>query len=233
MNSTTSHAEWCAVIPAYREAPHIAEVVRGVLAQHMRVLVIDDGSDDDTAAQAEAAGAEVIRHAVNRGKGAALQTGFNAALERGAQWIVTLDADGQHAPSDLANFRAVAEEGQSAALIGNRMEDTRTMPWLRRLTNRVMSAWLSRIIGQRIPDTQCGFRAYRADVVPLLLTDSVRFEAESEVLINIARAGHRIQSVRVQTIYGGVRSKINPFADTLRFFAMLHRLRTARRRASR
>lgn len=232
MSSPTSNADWCVIIPAFREAAHIADVVRGVRAQQLRALVVDDGSDDDTALEAERAGAEVIRQPVNRGKGAALQVGFEAALARGACWIVTMDADGQHAPSDLPAFLAAANSG-APALIGNRMSDVRAMPWVRRITNRAMSALLSRIIGQRVPDTQCGYRAYRTDILPLLATTSSHFEAESEVLVKISQAGHRIESVPIQTLYGKVESKINPFADTIRFFAMLHRLRQSRRRASR
>lgn len=232
MTAPEDKSGWCAIIPAYFEEEHIADVVRGVIGQGLRALVVDDGSTDTTAARAEAAGATVLRHPVNRGKGAALQTAFSHAMEqgRGMTWVVTMDADGQHDPADLPAFYNAAT-GDVAALVGNRMGDTTDMPALRRLTNRLMSWLLSCIIGCRIPDTQCGYRAYRVDVLPHLFTESARYEAESEALIRLGRAGVRIESVPIRTIYcAAPASKINPVTDTVRFFAMLQRLRRERRR---
>lgn len=228
MTEDLQPATWCAVVPAYQEAARIEAVIRGVLAQGVRVVVVDDGSTDETARVAAEAGASVIRHAVNRGKGAALQSGMCRALESGARWVITLDADGQHDPSDLIAFLREAKRGECPILVGNRMHDTRTMPWVRRLTNRVMSAWLSRMIGQRVPDTQCGFRAYRADVLQHARCEGSHFDAESELLVRLARRGYRIGSVPIRTIYRGERSKINPLTDTIRFMALLIRLRRSR-----
>lgn len=234
MTASESSKTWCVIIPAYREEARIADVVRGVLAHGMAAIVVDDGSDDATAPHAESAGAQVMRHPTNRGKGAALQTGFAFLREKSvAAWIVTMDADGQHAPADLPLFRAAAERDRAAVLIGNRMNNLRDMPPLRRLTNRAMSALLSRLIGQTVPDTQCGYRAYRADTLPYLFGGSAHYEAESESLVKLGWAGFRIESVPVQTIYGEKSSKINPVADTYRFFAMLLRLRRERRREMR
>lgn len=221
---------WLAIVPAYFEERNIADVVRGIRGQGMSVLVVDDGSTDATAEQAVAAGATVLRHPVNRGKGAALQTGFHHAIQQGVSWIVTMDSDGQHDPADLPSFCALAS-GDIAVIVGNRMGDIADMPRLRRLTNRFMSWLLSLMIGQRVADTQCGYRAYRADVLPLLFTKTTRYDAESEVLVRLGRAGYRIESVPIRTIYHAApKSKINPFADTARFFAMLRRLHRESRR---
>jgi glycosyltransferase involved in cell wall biosynthesis len=212
-----------ALIPAYREARHIAAVVRATRPQVDEVLVVDDGSPDDTAAQAEAAGARVIRHAANRGKGAAIKTGLAALRERGARFIVLLDGDGQHASDEIPRFVAAAEAG-AELVVGNRLGDTRDMPLVRRWVNRFMSWRISRACGTPIPDTQCGFRLLARDAVPALLGETDRFDFETEMLVLAARAGHRIASVPIRTIYGEEKSKISPVRDALRFFRLMRRL---------
>ena len=218
-------ARGCVIIPAYREAGRIGPVVDGVKNVIPDVIVVDDGSPEETAAQAGQAGAIVIRHEVNCGKGAALDTGFRAARERGFDFAITMDGDGQHAPSDLPVFVRAFTETATPVLVGSRMSDTRSMPWVRRLTNRFMSWLLSREMGQWVPDTQCGFRLYALSVVPELSTDSKRFAAESEILMELSRRGVKIGSVPIATIYGTERSKIHPIKDSFRFIQMLHQYR--------
>lgn len=222
----------CAVVPAYREETRIADVVSRIRSQPVDVVVVDDGSPDGTAAAAERAGARVLRHPVNRGKGEALATGFRHAREQQYEVVLTLDADGQHDPAEIPKFLEAYQRTRIPVLIGSRMADTTTMPRLRRWTNRFMSRLLSRSMGQYIPDTQCGFRLYRCDVLPLVSTGAPRFEAESEILLNLAGRGVRMDSVRIRTIYGDEKSKIRPGRDTVRFFAMLlrHGLGHRRRR---
>lgn len=212
-------------IPAYREAGRIGSVVRGVLEYARTVVVVDDGSPDETASEAETAGAVVVRHAANRGKGAAIETALAWASERGLECVITMDADGQHAPSDIPGFLDVFRRERPAAIVGNRMADPAGMPFVRRMTNRYMSWLLSRRMGQRVPDTQNGFRLYRADVVPLVTCDTKRFAAESEVLLKLSAAGHRIASAPTQVIYRDEKSKIHPVRDTIRFYAMLRKYR--------
>lgn len=218
----------CVIIPAYREAGRIGAVVREALTYLPDVWVVDDGSPDATAAEAGAAGAKVIRHGTNRGKGAALDTGFRAAREAGFEFVITMDGDGQHAPADLPRFQQVYRETGTPVLVGTRMSDTRTMPPLRRRTNRFMSRLLSLEMGQRVPDTQCGYRLYKLAVVPEISAESKRFAAESEILMDLSRKGIRIGSVPVATIYGGEKSKIHPVKDTFRFVRMLVRYRFKR-----
>ena len=211
------------VIPGYFEGERVGEVVKGVKAHCSNIVVVDDGSTDETSAAAATAGAHVLRHEVNQGKGVALQTGFDYALEQGCDAVITLDADGQHAPDEIVQFIAAFQKGEGEVLVGNRMENTRDMPLVRRWTNQFMSWLLSRKMGQRVPDTQNGYRMYSRASLQQLDTVSSGFAAESEQLIKLARAGFKIGAVPVSTIYGDEKSKINPFSDTLKFFAMLRR----------
>jgi glycosyltransferase involved in cell wall biosynthesis len=172
----------------------------------------------------------VIRHTVNQGKGAALNTGFRAAREQGWDAVLTMDADGQHAPEDIPAFLAALAGGGADAWVGNRMGGANAMPLVRRLTNRFMSWLLSREMGQWVPDTQCGFRLFTARAIPAAPTDSQRFAAESEVLLDLAGRGVRFGAVPIRVIYGDERSKIRPLRDTIRFFGMLRRWRRTRRR---
>lgn len=213
------------VIPAFREERHVGGVVRAVRAEGFDAVVVDDGSDDRTADAAGEAGAMVIRHDRNQGKGIALQHGFDYARAHGFEAAVTLDADGQHRPEEIRRFVEAYARGDAPVLIGNRMADTTTMPLIRRWTNRFMSWLLSRMMGQSVPDTQCGFRLYRLDAIPPVGGGAERFAAESEILLEIARRGVRIGSVPISTVYGEERSKVNPLTDTIRFFRMLRRYR--------
>lgn len=220
----------CVIVPAYCEGGRIGAVVRAIRAHLEDVIVVDDGSPDDTGREAEAAGAVVIRHKVNQGKGAALGTAFRAAGQRGFDYAITMDGDGQHAPEDIPGFIRAYRESGVPVLVGNRMQDTRSMPIIRRLTNRFMSWLLSREIGQRVPDTQCGYRLYQLSAVSGATIQSERFAAESEILMDLSHKGVVIGAVPVATLYGTERSKIHPLKDTFRFFSMLHRYRKARRK---
>ncbi|MBV9127556.1 MAG: glycosyltransferase family 2 protein [Verrucomicrobia bacterium] len=217
-----------ALIPAYCEEKFIANVVARTLAQQpgiSRVLVVDDGSPDRTAELARAAGAEVIVHETNAGKGAAVQTGLRRLQEDPAcEWIVMLDADGQHRPEEIGRFLDAAQQMPAARLfIGTRMSDTRTMPLVRRLTNRFMSAQISLLCGQRIADTQCGFRLLHRTLIPLLLDRAARFDYETEMLIVTSWRGEKIADVPVSTVYGEETSSIHPLRDTGRFFKLMGR----------
>mgnify|MGYP001310971809 CR=1 FL=1 len=211
----------CILIPAFNEAHRIGPVVSGALAHGYPVVVIDDGSSDDTGALVRSLGAEVIRHEDNHGKGASLVSGFTYAREHGHPVVVTLDADGQHDPAEISRFVDTYRRTGIPVLIGNRMWNDAEMPIVRRWTNRVMSRLLCRIMKTFVPDTQCGFRLYRTDVLSFAPAVSRRFAMESEVLLHLALRGFRMDSVRVSTIYRGSKSRINPLVDTLRFFMML------------
>jgi glycosyltransferase involved in cell wall biosynthesis len=215
----------CVVIPAYHEAAHIADVVRDAAGRVDRVLVVDDGSTDGTAELAREAGADVLRHDINRGKGAALANGLHDAEKHGFDVAITLDGDGQHPPRCIPDFLAAYASTRVPVLVGNRMADPAGMPWIRRLTNRFMSWLISREMGQSVPDTQCGYRLFAREVLPHVPTVAQGFAAESEVLLALGARGIPIGAVPVPTIYGEEHSKIHPLRDTFRFFGMLRRWR--------
>lgn len=219
----------CVVVPAYHEAGRIGAVVSGIKRWIGDVIVVDDGSGDATAEEAETAGAIVVRHVRNMGKGTALETGFRKAREGGYAYVITMDGDGQHDPADIPVFMRAYREGVAPVLVGSRMGDVKTMPLVRLLTNRFMSWLLSREMGQRVPDTQCGYRLYAMDVLAGVPAASGGFAAESETLMDLSQRGVRIGSVPVATIYGTEKSKIHPVRDAIRFFAMLRRYRRSRR----
>ncbi len=211
----------CVLAPAYREEARVGDTVRSILRYCPNAVVVDDGSPDRSGDVAEAAGAKVLRHPENRGKGEALETGFSYAAEQGYSACITLDADGQHDPSHIPEFIAEANRTGCAVLVGNRMDRHEGMPLVRTGTNKLMSGLISRLARQRIPDSQNGYRLYRAEALPHVHARARGFAAESEQLLRLAHAGFRIGSVPIRTIYGEEKSKISPVRDTLRFLRML------------
>ncbi len=213
----------CALIPAYNEAEHIAAVVAGVRAHLDDVLVYDDGSADATARVAAEAGARVLRHELNQGKGATLADGLNWIAENGYDAALTLDADGQHLPEEIPLFREAMETAD--IVIGSRMSKRKGMPFVRWNTNRFMSWLVSRLARTSIPDTQSGYRLIKCASWKRLDVLSRNFDFESEMLIAAGRAGMSISHVPIATVYGTEVSKIDPVTDTVRFLRMVWRLR--------
>ena len=212
-------AEQCAVvIPCYNEAPTVAALVQAVRQYLPAVIVVDDGSRDATAEVAAQAGAEVISHPQNRGKGAALTSGWRRARERGFGWTLCLDGDGQHAPADVPRFLQCAADTGAALVVGDRMTKPTGMPWLRRIVNRWMSRQLSRRAGRILPDTQCGFRLMQLAAWARLPSQAAHFEIESDVLLGFVATGQRVEFVPIQVIYKARASKIHPLVDTVRWF---------------
>jgi len=217
-----SMASTAAVIPAYNEEKHIGDVVRRTRQKLDDVLVVDDGSRDKTADRARDAGAEVIVHSQNRGKGETIKTGLRHWLERQIDFVIILDADGQHLPEEIDRFIASALSADEPKLIlGNRMKDVSSMPRLRQMVNHWMSQRISAVCGQEIPDTQCGFRLLHRQLIPELLGGAARFDYETEMLIVASRKGFRIGSVPISTVYSDEVSSIHPVRDTLRFFKLM------------
>lgn len=211
------------VIPAHNEAENIAAVVRGVRAKGLNAIVVDDGSLDASGERARAEGAVVLRHEMRQGKGFSLQQGFQYILEHGDDGVITMDGDGQHSVEDLDRFLEIVAQDPQVVIVGSRMDDPRGMPLIRYLTNRLMSAFISWICRQSIPDTQCGFRYIGREVLSGICLTSRDFEIETEVLIKASKNGYRILAVPVQTIYRNEKSKIRPFRDTARFFSYIIR----------
>jgi glycosyltransferase involved in cell wall biosynthesis len=216
-----------AIIPAYCEERFIGQVVRQALRNVRSVLVVDDGSFDNTATEAEAAGAKVIRHSKNLGKGAALKTGLEYAVAVEVGFFLFLDGDGQHDPAEIPIFMDAINHSQADLVVGNRMENLESMPLVRRWTNQFMSWQIGRICRRPIADSQCGFRLARKRLLPVLMAPSNRFEFESESIILAARRGFRLIFVPVRTIYTDQRSKIRPFRDTVRYLRLIRKYRNA------
>lgn len=209
------------LIAAYDEETKIGGVVRGVRSKGYPVLVIDDGSSDRTAERARAEGAEVLRSNVNGGKGASIRKGIEHFLIGDKQVLILMDADGQHDPSDLEAFLEALSAEKLDFIVGNRMGDPGRMPFVRRITNRILSAIVSRAAGQIILDSQCGYRAIRREAVRRMTLKTSRYEIESEMLLQASQLGYAIGNVPVRCIYGNEKSRIRPFRDTLRFIRFI------------
>ena len=207
----------CVVIPAYNEGKAIGEIIKKIRAQSLDVLVIDDGSSDSCGRIAGDAGATVLTNEKNLGKGTSLAKGFVYAVANAYDAIITMDGDGQHDPADIPNFISAIQSSGYGMLVGNRMIKVRNMPWLRIMTNHFMSWLISLVLGQKVPDTQCGFRLIRKAVLEKMKLKTNNFEVETEMLIQASRLGFTIGSVPISTIYTGEISRINPVTDTIRF----------------
>ena len=211
------------VIPAHNEARAIGPLVEAVRSFGHDCIVINDGSTDDTELLASQAHALVLRTSTKSGKGNALKVGFDHVLNNGYEALIAMDGDGQHSPSDIAAFVDCYQKTDADIVSGNRMNNSRGMPWVRLATNHFMSWLISLFCRQHIPDTQCGFRLIKAKVLRAIKLESSDFEIETEVLIKASKKGFKIASVDIKTIYRDEVSKIQPVRDTLRFIAYLWR----------
>jgi glycosyltransferase involved in cell wall biosynthesis len=215
-----------AVIPAFDEARSIAAVVTGVLPHVEEVIVVDDGSRDDTASAARAAGATVIAHQTNRGKGCAVRSGIARALASPA-WthLLTLDGDMQHLPREVPILFEAAERTGADLVLGERTFGRAMMPASRYHANRIGSRALSGFLGTPVRDTQCGFRLFRSEMIRRLTLRATGYEIETEMLVKVRRHGGRIVSAPVTAVYGASASKLRPVRDTTRtcFLAVYYR----------
>jgi len=211
----------CVIIPAYNESKTIFEIVQKIKIIPADIIVIDDGSFDNTAKLASKAGAYVIHHEKNIGKGKALIDGFEFAIKKGYEIFITLDGDGQHNPDDILSFIEAYKSTGAELIIGNRLISHKKMPFIRYITNILMSKFISFIIKQKIPDTQCGYRLLTNNIASKLNLSSCRYEIESEMIIKAARSNVKILSIPIRCIYKGETSNINSIIDTLRFFRFI------------
>lgn len=194
-------SRFCALIPAYNLARTIDEAVRKTKSHLPFVLVVDDGSADDTSNLAEKAGAAVLRVSENRGKGWALRCGFSQVLEGNWEGVVTLDGDLQHDPADIPKLLKAHERTGADIVIGSRMAESETMPRIRYYTNKVGVFCISWAAGQPLEDTQSGFRFYSRRVLQSIPLRTTRYDTETEITIKAGLQGLRIVTVPVRTIY--------------------------------
>lgn len=188
------------LIPAYNAESQVQAVIHGAAATGLQVVVIDDGSTDQTGARAQAAGATVLRHHGNRGKGAALQTGFAYARRLSVDGVLTLDADGQHDPAEISKLLAAWTEDPSRLVMGVRSFDPALMPRRSRIGNHISTFFISLFAGRKHSDTQTGFRVYPRRLFRLPLRTR-RFDTETELLLCASKLGVPLYEVPIQTIY--------------------------------
>ncbi len=214
------------IIPAYNEEEALAELLQQVKAKGFSVLAVDDGSIDNTYTVAKKWADVTLHNVKNLGKGRSLRNAISYLMkEEDFDYIIIMDGDGQHSPDDLDKFLSWAEKGE-VFIVGNRMGNPVGMPYLRMLTNRFMSRMISKIAQQDIPDTQCGFRMIKKEVLEKVIIKTKKFEIESELLIKAARSGFAIKSIPIKSIYfKNLRSKIHPVVDTIRFIKFISRLK--------
>jgi glycosyltransferase involved in cell wall biosynthesis len=214
-----------ALVPAYNEAATIGDVVRGVQPYVSRVLVVDDGSTDGTADEARGAGASVVAHAANLGKGHAVRTGLSHLLSSDITHVMLLDGDMQHLPDEAPRLLDAARTTGADVVIGERRFDLSDMPASRYHANRIGSRALSRFVGVPVDDTQCGFRVFRTGTLRQMRLSARGYDIETEMLIKLRRLGGRVASIPVSAVYDGRRSKLRPIRDTTRtcFLAVYYR----------
>jgi len=207
----------CAVIPAYDEAERIARLVTAVRPQVARVMVVDDGSTDGTGERAAQAGAVSLRLEQNQGKGAAVRQALSRLSPGEFSHVLLMDGDGQHLAEDIPSLVEQARRTGAELVIGARTLDRARMP-PRHFSNTVGSRIASRLVGQKVLDSQSGFRLVRLDSLASLRLRSRRYELEMEVLIKLCRKGARVEHAPVTLVYDGqkARSKMKPVRDTIR-----------------
>lgn len=215
--------EVAVVIPALNEARTIRAVVQDALAHCPRVIVVDDGSDDDTAARVADLPVTLLRHPRRMGKGAALRSGFAEALRQGCRGVLTMDGDGQHTAADLPRLLAAASAHPECIVIGARLQRRAEQPWPRRMANEFGDWGIAWACGYRIADTQSGQRYYPAAVCRLADVPGEDFVFEAQLLISAARElGYGAVSVPIESRYRGAqgesfrRSHFRPLRDLYR-----------------
>lgn len=220
-----------ALIPAYNEGHRVAEVIK-LTKKYLPVLVINDGSTDDTPRYAEEAGAEVVHQIPNKGKGAALLLGFREAIQRGYDAVIMLDADMQHDPNEIPTFLECYKREQPDLIIGAR--DFKLMPQPRRSTNTFGTWVFSWAMGRHIPDNQSGYRLLSKRMMEATLESrETSFEFEVEMIVICEVRGYKLAHVPIRTIYGDETSHIQPLRHIVHFFRIMYKTRRTIQQAKR
>lgn len=190
------------VLPAYCEEKVIKKVIESIKKEgYNNIIVVDDGSSDNTYKEAKLTGVIVLKHPINRGKGAATQTGIDAAKLLNADIIVTMDSDGQHDPKDIKNLIKPILNNKADVVIGSRMLTPKDMPKSRLIMNKIANLITYIFFGVMVSDSQSGFRAYNKKAYTSVYTYQDRYEFESEMLGQIKNAKLRIKEVPIKVIY--------------------------------
>ncbi len=222
------------IIPVYNHGEQIGEVIRQARQLNLPIFVVDDGSTDCTPEIIRAMdGIKVLYHPVNLGKGAALLTGFTAAVEQERDWAITLDGDGQHNPADAQNLLKAIHGEERCIVVGKRegMEGKKNVPWTSRFGRTFSNFWVRASGGPLIEDSQSGFRLYPIPEVLQLGTVARRYQFEVEILVKARLQGWQIKETPVSVIYqarGERVSHFRPWRDFMRNATTFSRLIFAR-----
>ncbi|MGB5893304.1 MAG: glycosyltransferase family 2 protein [Ignavibacteriaceae bacterium] len=209
-----------AVIPFFNESRTINQIVNNTLQYVDCVIAVDDGSTDDSSSKIlQNKNITLLKFRLNHGKGFVLREGLSEGVKKGYTQLITIDADLQHNPDEIPLL--IHELNNFDIVIGNRLNNLANMPLHRRMSNRITSFLMSMKTGQKIVDSQCGFRAYRSEVIKNIKTIKNGYEAESEILIKASRKGYKIGFTDISTIYGNEESKISPVKTTFNFVKVL------------
>ncbi len=225
------------LIPAYNEEQHINKVVKNCASYLLDMIVVDDGSVDKTTQIIEKIKTLgryqliFLRHEKNQGKGAALQTGFKYVLEKRYQGVITIDADAQHKTEEINDFLSLIKKENPDLIIGSRLQNHQGMPFIRLITNMFTSWTISLLAGQKIADTQSGFRYISSRLLKNVELRTKNFDTESEIILKAAWLGLKIKNIPISTIYhSNAVSQVNPFLDAVKFFKLISKSLVWRRK---
>ena len=228
MNKKTGGIKIALLIPAYNEEKYIEGVIKNSSKYEMDIIVIDDGSADSTASivksliPAYSPFLKLIKHIKNLGKGQALITGFEYIKKNNYSGVITLDADGQHDTNEIINFLEVVKKEDPDLIIGDRLGNTKGMPFIRLATN-VFTSWIiSRIAGKKVSDVQSGYRYLKAKALEKIKLKTKNFDTEPEIIFRAGWLDMNILNVPIKTIYhDDFVSYVNPVKDTIKFFKLV------------
>ena len=216
------------MIPAYNEEKYIEGVIKDCAAYGMDIIIIDDGSSDSTAEKVRSlipgfgSKLKLIAHTSNKGKGQALITGFDYIVKKGYKGVITLDADGQHDTGEIADFLKAVESDDPDIIIGDRLGNTKGMPFIRLATN-VLTSWIiARIAGKKVSDVQSGYRYLKTEALKKIELKTSSFDTEPETIMRAGWHGMKIINIPIKTIYHqDFTSYVNPVKDTVKFFKLV------------
>jgi len=220
LSSSTEKNKVCVVIPVYNEVEYLDELIQKITPQVSKIICVDDGSTDGSHQLLDAKSeVELITNSQNYGKGFSLKVGLLKAIDSNCDSIITLDADLQHVPELIPEFVIALKKYD--VVVGNRLHSLKGMPLQRIVSNKLTSWLLSKKVGIKIKDSQCGYRAFRIDIVKEILPIETGFEAETEMLIKLASNNLTIGFVDIPTIYNDNESKMKPMAAIFGFLKVL------------
>jgi len=216
------------LVPAYNEEKYIGRVIENCASYSLDMVVINDGSLDQTGTIVKELMKNkkyplvLLQHVRNKGKGAALDTGFKYAVKNGYQGVITLDADTQHDTKEIKNFLQMVEKEKPDLIIGSRFQNTQGMPFLRLATNYSTSWIISKLAGQKVEDVQSGFRYISRRLIENVELKTKNFETEPELILKACWLNYKVKNLPITTIYyKDFVSEVNKFTDTLKFFKLV------------